>query len=327
MNTQIITHLLERDANESIQEATRLLNDGKLVAIPTETVYGLSCDASNVEAIKKIFEVKRRPLNHPLILHLNNIDQLPQWAIDIPDITYRLAKQFWPGPLSVLLKKHPSVPDVITGGSANICIRIPNHPVMQALFKEFKGSLVAPSANLYGQVSPTTAEHVMCDLNGKISAVLDGGPCKIGVESTIIDLTKDNISLLRPGGLSIETIEDFLGHQIDLPEEIIDQISGNMINHYQPKTRLYTTDDLEIKKISNDMTLKNSVFLLLNDYAELALNSHQMPNDAQLYGQIFYATLRLVDGKGYDSIYVEIPPKSNEWMALIDRIMKASFKH
>ena len=309
-----------------LDKATQLLSDGELVAIPTETVYGLAADASNISAINKIFEVKKRPPSHPLILHLRSIDQLNDWAIEIPNDVHTLAKHFWPGPMSLLLKKHPDVLSEITGGSDKICIRIPNHPVTLSLLRNLNKGIVAPSANLFGRVSPTSAQHVLDDLDGKISAILDGGQCEVGLESTIIDLTEIKPKILRPGGLPIAHVEEVLDQKI-LPHSNSDEkISGNLLNHYQPRASVHPYKKSEIEHLINDILTNKSVLLPLSDINKDNIHIHQMPKDAYQYGQVFYSTLRLMDDKKYEKIYIELPPKKSEWYAIHDRIKKASFK-
>jgi L-threonylcarbamoyladenylate synthase len=228
--------------------------------------------------------------------------------------------------MSLLLKKHPDVLSEITGGSDKICIRIPNHPVTLSLLTILNKGIVAPSANLFGRVSPTSAQHVLDDLDGKISAILDGGQCEVGLESTIIDLTEIKPKILRPGGLPIAHIEEVLDQKI-LPHSNSDEkISGNLLNHYQPRASVHPYEKSEIEHLINDMPINKSVLLLLSDINKNNIHIHQMPKDAYQYGQVFYSTLRLMDDKKYEKIYIELPPEKSEWYAIHDRIKKASFK-
>lgn len=201
------TKLLQPD---QIDEAVSLLKTGEIVALPTETVYGLAADAKNESAIKKIFIAKNRPKNHPLIVHIDSFDRIQEWTDDIPDYAYKLSEHFWPGPLTMLLNKKHNIANIITGESTKIALRIPNNHLMLQIIKSVGGALVAPSANTHKKLSPTRAEHVMQDLAGKISAVLDGGPCNIGIESTIIDLTNKTPKILRPGSITKDLIENTL---------------------------------------------------------------------------------------------------------------------
>ena len=318
--------ILLKSNDIDIAKASQLLSDGELVAIPTETVYGLAADASNISAINKIFEVKKRPQTHPLILHLASVDQLNDWAIDIPSDVNILAKHFWPGPMSLLLKKHPHVLNEITGGSNKICVRIPNHPVTLSLLKLFNNCVVAPSANLFGRVSPTSAKHVLDDLDGKISAILDGGQCEVGLESTIIDLTEIEPKILRPGGLPIGDIEKVLNKEIVPQSNSNEKISGNLLNHYQPRASVHPCKKSEIEQLNVGTFNNKSVLLLLSDINKENIHTHPMPKDAYKYGQVFYSTLRLMDDKEVEKIYIELPPEKSEWYAIHDRIKKASFK-
>ena len=306
--------------------ASQLLSDGELVAIPTETVYGLAADATNRSAIDKIFAVKGRPKNHPLILHLASIDQLSDWAIEIPSSLSILATHFWPGPMSLLLKKHPNVLNEITGGSDKICIRIPNHPITLSLLRMLNKGIVAPSANLFGRVSPTSAKHVLDDLDGKISAILDGGQCEVGLESTIIDLTEKKPTILRPGGLSLLEIEKVLNEKIIVNSNLNEKVSGNLINHYQPKASVHSIKTSEIGNLTEEPLEAKSVLLLLSDINIDNIQTYSMPRDPYKYGQILYSTLRLMDDRHFEKIIIELPPEKSDWYAIHDRIKKASFK-
>ena len=196
------------DAAE-IEHAARLLREGELVALPTETVYGLGADARNPAALAKIFAAKGRPADHPLIVHLADATQLAQWAVDIPPAAQALADAFWPGPLTLILKRHPAVPDLVTGGQDSVGLRVPAHPVALALLRAFGGGIAAPSANPFGRLSPTTAEHVRAAF-GETVTVLDGGPCAVGIESTIVDLTAPTPRVLRPGAIGAEEVQRVL---------------------------------------------------------------------------------------------------------------------
>ena len=233
---------------DAIAQAARLLEQGKLVAIPTETVYGLAADASNPVAVAAIFSAKGRPSNHPLIVHVARDADLSHWAIDIPPVAQQLIAAFWPGPLTLILKRAPGVDDVITGGQDSIGVRCPSHPVAQALlklFREGQGGIAAPSANRFGRVSPTTAQHVIDELGepgvGLVSAVLDGGPCEVGIESTIIDLTRLDTHgpvLLRPGQISVQQVEQVLGRPLSTTDHAAPRVSGSLDAHYAPRTPL-----------------------------------------------------------------------------------------
>ena len=197
-----------------LAEAVELLRAGELVAFPTETVYGLGADAGNPEALAKIFAAKGRPADHPLIVHVPDVAHLDQWAREIPDAAHLLAQAFWPGPLTLILKRQPTVPDLVTGGQDTVGLRIPHHPLALQLLKAFDGGIAAPSANRFGHISPTTAQHVREELGAAVALVLDGGPCSVGIESTIVDLSRGDPVILRPGMISAAQIDQALHQQV-----------------------------------------------------------------------------------------------------------------
>uniref|UniRef100_UPI002FDD1BFD L-threonylcarbamoyladenylate synthase n=1 Tax=Pelomicrobium sp. TaxID=2815319 RepID=UPI002FDD1BFD len=205
--------MLERE----IAKAVDILRAGGLVAFPTETVYGLGADARNPEAVGKIFAAKGRPQHHPVIVHLAEAAQLEAWAVDIPDGARRLAERFWPGPLTLILRRGPGVPDAVTGGQDTVGLRVPAHPVAQALLQAFGGGIAAPSANRFGRLSPTTAQHVEAELDGAVDLILDGGACPVGIESTIVDCAGERPTLLRPGHIGREVLEEALGVRVEAP--------------------------------------------------------------------------------------------------------------
>ncbi len=223
---------------DDIPAAAAILRAGGTVAFPTETVYGLGADASNPLAVRQIFEIKGRPDYHPLIVHIADVSQLHLWAENIPDAAWRLAEQFWPGPLTLILPRRGNVLDEITGGQDTVGLRVPAHPVALALLRAFGGGIAAPSANRFGRVSPTTAQHVRDELGSRVDVILDGGPCYVGVESTIVGLTTGKAVLLRPGGLSIEAIEHVLKQKIlrTSPAAHTERVSGLLDSHYAPAT-------------------------------------------------------------------------------------------
>lgn len=321
------TLLLKSTDSDCIKQAVILLKKGRLVGVPTETVYGLAADAKNAKAIQEIFRVKKRPTNHPLILHLPNIADLDNWAVNIPDAFYELARKLMPGSLSVLLQKKSTVSYSITGGTEKICVRVPNHKTLLQIIESLGNPIVAPSANIFGRISPTTAEHVLHDLCGEIDAVVDGGECDVGIESTIIDLTTPQPLLLRPGGVNIITLEEILGTKVAIPDFNNTKVSGNLANHYQPITKLTPIPkegiiDHAERSDANDKT----IFLLFEDQHRIKLNNYLMPLDVVKYSQLFYAVLRTLDKGGFKEICIALPPNKPEWLAIHDRILKASHK-
>jgi L-threonylcarbamoyladenylate synthase len=339
---------------DDIAQAARLLEEGKLVAIPTETVYGLAADADNPAAVAAIFEAKGRPSNHPLIVHVARDADLSHWAIDISPVALQLIAAFWPGPLTLILKRAPGVDDVITGGQDSIGVRCPSHPIAQALLKLFRGGqggIAAPSANRFGRVSPTTAQHVVDELGepgvGPVSAVLDGGPCEVGIESTIIDLTRLDTQgpvLLRPGQISVQQLEQVLGRQLATTDHAAPRVSGSLDAHYAPRTPLALIERQALVDTMATLKAKHrQVLSLVIDKEVVQTKALQteglqsesldresvftthMPCDPQAYAQALYAQLRSLDQIGADLILVEQPPKMTAWQGINDRLQRAAF--
>jgi L-threonylcarbamoyladenylate synthase len=243
-----------------VSRAADLLRAGELVAFPTETVYGLGADASNPRAVARIFAAKGRPADHPLIVHLPDAAHLPRWAVDIPDAAHKLAAALWPGPLTLILRRHPSVSDAITGGQNTVGLRVPNHPLALQLLREFDGGVAAPSANRFGHVSPTTAAHVREELGTSVALILDGGPCAVGIESTILDLSGTHARILRPGMLDADAIAGILGAppivggSPDAP-----RVSGSLEAHYAPRTPLRLAHGRQARRACADCTAGRKV--------------------------------------------------------------------
>ncbi|MDD1622255.1 MAG: threonylcarbamoyl-AMP synthase, partial [Methylococcaceae bacterium] len=221
---------------ESIAHAAELLRQGELVAFPTETVYGLGADASNPEAVAKIFAAKGRPADHPLIVHIARAKQIDDWAEAVPEAALRLAEAFWPGPLTIILNKKAEVPLAVTGGQNTVALRVPANPVALQLLQVFGGGIAAPSANRFGHISPTQAKHVAEELGDSVACILDGGPCAVGVESTIIDLTDKHPAILRPGRITRSQLKAVLQTEIRLSAQTKIRAPGMMAVHYAPHT-------------------------------------------------------------------------------------------
>jgi L-threonylcarbamoyladenylate synthase len=318
--------------DDEIQAAATLLRAGETVAFPTETVYGLGADASNPLAVQNIFEIKGRPNYHPLIVHIAEAAQLQAWARSIPDAAWRLAEAFWPGPLTLILQRSSQVPNEVTGGQDTVGVRVPDHPVAAALLRAFGGGIAAPSANRFGQVSPTTAQHVHDKLGSRVSMILDGGPCRIGVESTIVSLMHGQAVLLRPGGLPVEAIEDTLNKKILLAQPIASKVraSGMLDSHYAPATpiEIHPADELwhrahQLAKLGHKVAVLN--LSDDNKYVDSGgITSFQMPLLADEYGREFYATLHRIDHASFHRILAEAPPATQEWAAINDRMRRAA---
>jgi L-threonylcarbamoyladenylate synthase len=321
------TKILRADNDHDIAQAISLIQEGKIVAVPTETVYGLAADARNVQAVQQIFIIKNRPTYHPLIVHIASFQDLAQWAKDIPATAAILAEHFWPGPLTLLLNKKDDVNDVITGGLQTIALRVPQNRALLKILRELKTGLAAPSANPHKRISPTSAEHVLSGLSGKIDAVLDDGPCQIGVESTIVDLTTSDIKILRHGPITKKMIEDALQICIGSPFQHAQHVPGNMKSHYQPYTKTLLMD---IQAIENQLELpenKLKKFGVIH-YSDF-ISAHQNVTAVKLsknkaeYSKSIYQALHELDVLNVDKILVETPPHDDAWHDILDRLTKA----
>ncbi|WP_262966302.1 L-threonylcarbamoyladenylate synthase [Methylobacter psychrophilus] len=319
----------------AIENAVKLLRQGRLVAFPTETVYGLGADAANPDAVRRIFQAKGRPTDHPLIVHIASVDSLTDWAQAVPDAALKLAAHFWPGPLALILNKKPDVSPVVTGGQNTVGLRVPDHPVALSLLRAFGGGIAAPSANRFCRISPTQARHVEEELGSAVDLILDGGACQVGVESTIVDLSGTRPKLLRPGYITQFDIEAVLQTELLVvssqteptnPSEL--RAPGMMAVHYAPITvaMLCPTDRLpEIIQTLNFRNKKVGILAYSLKQAEnsLTLLIH-MPKQADDYAQALYASLRDLDSLQLDIILVEQPPETAAWRAINDRLGKAT---
>jgi L-threonylcarbamoyladenylate synthase len=326
-----------------IEAAAELLRTGGVVALPTETVYGLAADASNPVAVKRIFEIKGRPADHPLIVHIADVSQLGQWAREIPAAATLLARHFWPGPLTLILPRQPHVSDVVTGGQDSIGVRVPNHPVPLAVLRAMGESagLAAPSANRYGRISPTTAAHVHDELGEAVDMILDGGACEVGLESTIVSCLGQEVVLLRPGGIPLDALESVLGSRLKVVDSATAsvRVSGNKLSHYAPLTPLEMVSSATLKQRSDSLVAQGLRVATLEWSAtddvrkQNKLHSSQsavvryfMPNDAVAYAQQLYASLRQLDVAHFDRLLAEAPPGEPAWLAVADRLQRASYR-
>lgn len=302
----------------TIEQAVEVLRQGHLLAIPTETVYGLAADAMNPIAIDRIFALKRRPADHPLIVHIADAAQLPQWATGIPDAAYRLADAFWPGPLTLILKKHPHVPDAVTGGQDTIGLRCPDNALTLELLRRFKGGLAAPSANRFGRISPTAAEHVRAEFGDDTPLILDGGACTVGIESTIVDLSREPFRILRPGKIRHAQLLPFLPGLLTGNDASSPRVSGALESHYAPRTPVSLHSRGEIEAGGEP----NAVALAL-DTMPPGVHGLCLPAQAEAYARGFYASLRRLDDMNASRILLERTPAGIEWLAVNDRIKRA----
>lgn len=305
-----------------------MLADGALVAFPTETVYGLGANASDAAAVTRIFEAKRRPADHPVIVHIADIDDAANWAAHIPDAARALAERFWPGPLTLILPKAPHVLDVVTGGQSSVGLRAPAHPVARQLVQTLGGGIAAPSANRFGHVSPTTAQHVADDLEDHVDLILDGGACAIGIESTIVAFTSDAPMLLRPGGIASEQIAAVLGHPIATADATAPRASGTLPSHYATHTpaQLVAHEALRAELLQLEERDERVAILALHatppeDFHGVWISA---PRDATTYAQLLYANLRTLDRADADAILIEHVPVDDAWAAIRDRLSRAT---
>jgi L-threonylcarbamoyladenylate synthase len=314
--------------DKAIVLAADLLRLGRLVAFPTETVYGLGADASNPEAIKRIFKAKGRPADHPLIVHIPNVDHVGKWATSVPDGAKRLATKFWPGPLALILNKKPEVPLEVTGGQSTVGLRVPNHPVALRLLQAFGGGIAAPSANRFCRISPTQAAHVTEELGDAVDLVLDGGACQVGVESTIVDFSGAKPLLLRPGQITRLEIEEFLQTELIIQPQSAIRAPGMMAVHYAPATIAMLCQADELDRIIQGIIKGNKRAGILAYRQKISGNDliHviAMPKQPHEYAQALYAALRDLDRLELDIILVEQPLATDEWWAINDRLAKAT---
>ena len=300
--------------------AAALLRAGGVVAFPTETVYGLGADAENDEAVRRVFRIKGRPADHPLIIHLADLSSIDRWAREVPDTALRLGERFWPGPLTIVLKRSSRVSDLVTGGLDTVAIRVPAHPQAQELLREFGGGIAAPSANRFGRISPTCARHVREELGSLPDLILDGGDCLVGLESTIISLAGDRPTLLRPGGISVTELNEVAGVEVVFlrQPDRSQRAPGSHASHYAPLTPAFVVavDDLPVVVRRQAGSGSNVAILCFSETVPAACPTAKcllMPNEPVGYAHALYSALRLLDAAGYDKILIEAPPESEPW--------------
>ena len=310
----------------AIKDAAATLIKGDLVAFPTETVYGLGADATNKEAVGRIYKAKGRPVGHPLIVHISSLEHIDKWARNIPEYAIKLAHAFWPGPMTLILPRTSLAKDFITGGQDNVGLRVPLHSVASSLLKEFEAQgglgVAAPSANRFGAVSPTTAIAVEIELSNFLfesDKILDGGPCLVGVESTIINCTQSNPSILRPGATTKEMIEEILGIAIDLNNSRSEvnkvKVAGSLENHYSPKAKVF---------LSGSPTIGDGFIALHSFTTPAGAVRLAAPKTNEEYAQVLYLAFRLADTKGLSRVFVIPPTGDGIAVAVNDRLSKST---
>lgn len=330
------------NSKQDIETAGKLLKDGELVAIPTETVYGLAADALNGEAVANIFKAKGRPMDNPLIVHIADLSQVDDLVAFVPPVLEDLAKAFWPGPLTVIMEKSDLIPDEVSAGLDTVAIRMPSHPVARAIIKAAGTPLAAPSANTSGMPSPTTAAHVLHDMDGKIAAVVDGGPCEVGVESTVLTLCTRVPRILRPGRVTPEDLFDVLG-DVDVDDAVLGQLAegavaaspGMKYKHYSPKAEVYIVDGSAEgfakyvnEKVAERAAEETAVAALVFDGEEALVNCVTLPfgaeDDSLGQAEHLFDDLRRADELGVSDIYVRCPSAEGVGLAVMNRLLRAA---
>jgi L-threonylcarbamoyladenylate synthase len=317
-----------RATQVEIETAVQALRDGELVAFPTETVYGLGANAQNPAAVQKIFAVKGRPPNHPVIVHLDSPRFLHRWVREVPETATRLAESFWPGPLTMVMPRAANVHDVITGGQDTIAIRVPAHPMAQQLLTAFGGGIAAPSANRFGRLSPTRAEHVREELGETVRVILDGGECQIGLESTIVSFEGASVRLLRPGSVTAAQIRAVVGELLVGAGGASPRVPGSAPTHYAPTTPMIIVPEGEIDAQADAASAGGRRVAVLAQ--RLPLRSHKYVTwinagrRPESYGRDLYNNLRTLDKAGCQRILVQDVPEGERWDAIRDRLRRAA---
>ena len=331
---------IELPTVENVTRAVAWLRAGEIIGLPTETVYGLAADASNADAVAKIYSAKGRPVDHPLIVHVASADAAKSWAATWPKAAEKLAAAFWPGPMTLVVKRASHVLDAVTGGQDTVGLRVPSHPVAQAVMREFAAEtptasgLAAPSANQFGQVSATTAEHVAAEFPDLLLLILDGGACDVGVESTIVDVSGDTVRILRPGRVRANEIEQVLGVALTDDASDAPRVSGSLASHYAPRTPTIMLEERRLRtqlrafRQAQDRGPSRCVITHSFDVEPAAkLRAIRLAADAQTWEYELYALLRALDSERYGQLIIEAPPQGPEWDAVNDRVQRATQRH
>ncbi|MBU8894232.1 threonylcarbamoyl-AMP synthase [Corallococcus sp. H22C18031201] len=312
---------------DQLDRAVELLRGGGVIALPTETVYGLAANAEDELAVRRVFAIKGRPATHPLIVHLAGAEHLEAWAREVPAEARRLAEAFWPGPLTLVLRRTTRATDAVTGGQDTVALRVPGHPVALEVLRRLGGGLAAPSANRFGKVSPTTAEHVRQDLGSDVDLVLDGGPSTVGVESTIVDLSTGAPAILRPGGLATEDVERVLGREVPVRTSSTVRVSGSLASHYAPRAGVVLAEPAEAAERVRELRARGLNVGVLGP-AHLVLPPEvarfDVPQDAGDAARVLYARLREADAQGHDVLVACLPQAQGLGLAVRDRLARAA---
>jgi L-threonylcarbamoyladenylate synthase len=317
-----------RATQVEIESAVQALRDGELVAFPTETVYGLGANAQNPAAVAKIFAAKGRPHTHPVIVHLDTPRFLHRWVAEVPEMATKLAEKFWPGPLTIVMKRGPNVHDIVTGGQDTVAIRVPSHPMAQQLLTAFGGGIAAPSANKYGKLSPTRPEHVRDELGDAVRVVLDGGESQIGLESTIVSCVGEGVRLLRPGAITAAQLRSVVGELLMGANLESPRTPGSTPSHYSPTTPMVIVQTGEIDAQAAALSAGGVRIAVLAQRLPLKshkyvtwINAGRRPDQ---FAHDLYANLRTLDKAGCQKILVQDVPQDERWDAVRDRLIRAA---
>ena len=310
-----------------LAQAVETLRRGGVIALPTETVYGLAANAEDELAVRRVFAIKGRPATHPLIVHVARAEELSSWARHVPEEARRLAAAFWPGPLTLVLPRSARATDAVTGGQDTVALRVPDHPVALAVLDALGGGVAAPSANRFGRVSPTTAEHVRVDLGDEVDLLLDGGPCTVGVESTIVDLSGGAPAVLRPGGLAVEELERVLGRQVPVRTSVTVRVSGSLASHYAPRAGVVLAEPSDVAaRVAALRAQGRSVGVLGPPTIPLPpeVPRYDVPEDPAGAARLLYTRLREADLRGHDVLVACLPRAEGLGIAVRDRLARAA---
>jgi L-threonylcarbamoyladenylate synthase len=310
-----------------LAQAVETLRRGGVIALPTETVYGLAANAEDELAVRRVFAIKGRPATHPLIVHVARAEELSSWARHVPEEAHRLAAAFWPGPLTLVLPRSARATDAVTGGQDTVALRVPDHPVALAVLDALGGGVAAPSANRFGRVSPTTAEHVRVDLGDEVDLLLDGGPCTVGVESTIVDLSSGAPAVLRPGGLAVEEIARVLGREVPVRTSATVRVSGSLASHYAPRAGVVLAEPSDVAaRVAALRAQGRSVGVLGPPTIPLPpdVPRYDVPEDPAGAARLLYMRLREADLRGHDVLVACLPRAEGLGIAVRDRLSRAA---
>jgi L-threonylcarbamoyladenylate synthase len=313
--------------SDTLSRAVELLRRGGVIALPTETVYGLAANAEDELAVRRVFAIKGRPSTHPLIVHVARAQELSSWASHVPEVAWRLAEAFWPGPLTLVLPRSSRATDAVTGGQDTVALRVPRHPLAREVLEALGGGVAAPSANRFGRVSPTTAEHVRADLGDDVDLVLDGGACAVGVESTIVDLSQEQPAVLRPGGLALEELSRVLGRPVPVRASSTVRVSGSLASHYAPRAGVVLAEASEVgARVESLRARGHDVGVLCPPDLVLpaGVARHDVPEEPAGAAQVLYTRLREADARGHDVLVACLPRAEGLGLAVRDRLGRAA---